>query len=155
MDFLTSREERLLLSDAAGTIITDRAEYPRGISPRGPHRSVLDCLQSHGSCHPVKATAFCQDGEFFLFPVDPIPVGVTCPLRSTGITPFPRYYEAVRPWPVLRYFQPRGSSTCAFSPNLNFQVLKFHTKAQTRVTPPVYRTPRIAAAGTRSPVGKD
>jgi len=34
---------------------------------------VLDCLQSHGSCHPVKATAFCQDGEFFLFPVDSNP----------------------------------------------------------------------------------
>jgi len=31
---------------------------------------VLDCLPSHGSCHPVKATAFCQDGEFFLFRVE-------------------------------------------------------------------------------------
>jgi hypothetical protein len=31
------------------------------------------------------------------FPVDSISPGVTCPLRSTGVTPVRRYYEAVRP----------------------------------------------------------
>ena len=37
------------------------AESPRGISPRGAHRSVLEPLDSHGSCHPLKAAAFRQD----------------------------------------------------------------------------------------------
>jgi hypothetical protein len=35
---------------------------------------------------------------------------MTCPLRSTGITPLQRYYEAVRPSPAHRYFRPRGLS---------------------------------------------
>jgi hypothetical protein len=34
------------------------AESPRGVSPRGAHRTVLEPLDSHGSCHPVKAAAF-------------------------------------------------------------------------------------------------
>ena len=33
---------------------------------------------------------------------------MTHPLRSTGITPLQRYYEAVRPSPAHRYFRPRG-----------------------------------------------
>ena len=37
---------------------SSRAESPRGISPRGAHRTVLEPLDSHGSCHPVKAAAF-------------------------------------------------------------------------------------------------
>jgi|SRR5580704_11229602 hypothetical protein len=54
------------------------------------------------SIHPARATpkkvaAFRQDQGLIRFPVDPISAGVTCPLRSTGITPFHRYYEAVRP----------------------------------------------------------
>src|SRR5260370_16260520 len=35
---------------------------------------------------------------------------MTCPLRSTGITPLHHYYEAVRPSPAHRYFRPRGWS---------------------------------------------
>jgi len=90
---------------------------------------------------PKKAAAFRRDKGLLRFPVDPIPAGVTCPLRSTGITPLPRYYEAVRPWPVHRYFRPRGSSTCAFSLFITDPVLKFRTKAQIRVMPPTHRTP--------------
>ena len=37
--------------------LPDTAESPRGISPRGAHRTVRDCLQSHGSCHPLRAAA--------------------------------------------------------------------------------------------------
>src|ERR1700687_2716962 len=37
-------------------------------------------------------------------------MAMTCPLRSTGITPLQRYYEAVRPSPAHRYFRPRGWS---------------------------------------------
>src|SRR5262249_11829655 len=43
------------------------------------------------------------------------PTWMTCPLRSVGITPLPRYYETVRPCPADRYFRPRGASACAFS----------------------------------------
>ena len=38
------------------------------------------------------------------------------PLRSTGITPLHHSYEAVRPSPAHRYFQPRGGSRLRFFP---------------------------------------
>ena len=41
--------------------------------------------------------ATCVRMEFLRFPVDSILTWVACPLRSTGITPLPHYYEAVRP----------------------------------------------------------
>src|ERR1700687_4739651 len=41
---------------------------------------------------------------------------MTHPLRSTGITPLHRYYEAVRPSPAHRYFQPRGLSRLRLFP---------------------------------------
>src|SRR6266478_10157623 len=41
---------------------------------------------------------------------------MTHPLGSTGITPLQRYYEAVRPSPAHRYFQPRGWSRLCFFP---------------------------------------
>jgi len=43
------------------------AESPRGISPRGAHRSGLEPLGSSDSCHPLKATALCRDTSPFLF----------------------------------------------------------------------------------------
>jgi hypothetical protein len=66
------------------------------------------------SIHPARATlkkaaAFHQDKEFLRLPVDSILTWVACRLRSTGITPLPRYYAAVRPWPVRQYFRPHGS----------------------------------------------
>ena len=45
------------------------------------------------------------------------------------------------------YFRPRGISACAFSLAIANQVLKFRTKAQTRVTPPC--TPDIARPVSR------
>jgi len=64
------------------------------------------------SIHPARATprkptGFRRDKEFLRLPVASVPTWVTCFLRSAGITPFPRYYKAVRPWSVRRYFQPR------------------------------------------------
>src|SRR5215831_17077498 len=41
---------------------------------------------------------------------------MTHPLRSMGITPLRRYYEAVRPSPAHRYFQPHGWSRLCFFP---------------------------------------
>src|SRR5215470_18876628 len=40
--------------------------------------------------------------------VGPRSTTMTHPLRSMGITPLHRYYEAVRPSPAHRYFQPHG-----------------------------------------------
>ena len=74
---------------------------------------------------------------------------VTCPLRSTGITPLHRYYGTVRPCPTYRYFRPRGATACAFSLITAEQVLKFRTRAKVRVTPPVPRTPHGQYAGFR------
>jgi len=73
-------------------------------------------------------------------PVDSFPTWVAHSLRSAGITPLPRYYEAVRPCSLSRYFRPRGSSPCAFSLGITDPVLKFPAKARIRVLPPQHRT---------------
>jgi hypothetical protein len=44
---ITSSQSRLLI-----------AGWPRGISPRGSHRSGREPLDSSGSCHPRKTTVF-------------------------------------------------------------------------------------------------
>src|SRR5437660_5407297 len=63
------------------------AEWARGISPRASHRSGLDTLASSGSCHRTKAAAFRRELEVLLLPVGSLPTAMTCPLRSTSITP--------------------------------------------------------------------
>ena len=123
------------------SLLPRRAESARGISPRAAHRSGLDTLASSGSCHQPKAAAFRRELELLLSPVGPLPTSVTCPLCSTGITPLHHYYGAVRPWPAHQYFRPRGWAACAFSLRIADQVLKFHARAQMRVTPPIHRTP--------------
>ena len=57
-----------------------------------------DVILSH---HPARATErrpppSVKKRGLFLLPVGPLPTSVTCPLRSTGITPLPCYYGAVR-----------------------------------------------------------
>src|SRR3984893_2368880 len=91
-----------------------QAESARGVSPRAAHRSGLDTLASSGSCHRTKAAASRRELELLLLPVGSLPTSVTCPLRSTGITPLPRYYGAVRPRPPHRYFRPRSFAACTF-----------------------------------------
>jgi len=118
------------------------AESARGVSPRAAHRSGLDTLASSGSCHRTKAAASRRELELLLLPVGSLPTSVTCPLRSTGITPFPRYYGAVRPYPPHRYFRPRSFAASTFSLGIAGQVLKFRTRARTRVMPPIHRAPR-------------
>src|SRR5260370_4756277 len=66
---------------------------------------------------------------------------MTCPLRSTGITPLHHYYEAVRPSPAHRYFRPRVGATCPFSLRIAGQVLTFHTGPRSRFAPPTCRMP--------------
>src|SRR6516164_3160386 len=91
------------------------AESARGVSSRAAHRSGLDTLASSGSCHRTKAAASRRELELLLLPVGSLPTSVTCPLRSTGITPLPRYYGAVRPYPPHRYFRPHSFAACTFS----------------------------------------
>ena len=119
----------------------DGAELARGISPRAAHRSGLDTLASSGSCHQPKAAAFRRELELLLSPVCSLPTSVTCPLCSTGITPLHHYYGAVRPGRRISTFRPRGWAACAFSLRIADQVLKFHARAQMRITPPIHRTP--------------
>src|SRR3984893_14985186 len=71
-----------------------------------------DLILSH---HPARAIARRLPpsaeilGSSRFDPVGPSSTAMTRPLRSTGITPLRHYYEAVRPSPAHRYFQPRGS----------------------------------------------
>jgi hypothetical protein len=51
-------------------------------------------------------------------------------------------YGAVRPCPPHRYFRPRSFAACTFSLGIAGQVLKFRTRARTRVMPPIHRAPR-------------
>jgi hypothetical protein len=80
----------------------DYRKQPAGLGKARfkPRRIPLICLEKRG---------------LFLLPVGPLPTSVTCPLRSTGITPLPCYYRAVRPCPPHRYFRPRRFAACTFS----------------------------------------
>jgi hypothetical protein len=113
----------------------------RGISPRAPHRSGLDTLASSGSCHRTKAAAFRRELELLLLPVGSLPTAMTCPLRSTSITPAS---------PLLRSSPPlTGASVLSASrleplaPSLAIagQVLTFRTRARLSFAPPTCRMP--------------
>jgi hypothetical protein len=140
--FACARLSRPYLPEIISRRFRNVAESARGVSPRAAHRSGLDTLASSGSCHRTKAAASRRELELLLLPVGSLPTSVTCPLRSTGITPLPRYYGAVRPCPPHRYFRPRSFAACTFSLGIAGQVLKFRTRARTRVMPPIHRAPR-------------
>ena len=136
------------------------AESAQGISPRAAHRFGRETLTSSGSCHPKEGCRLPSRQEFLRLSVDSIPMWMTCSLRSTGVTPLPHYYEAVRPWPVHRYFRPRGSATCALSLVITDPVLKFPTRAKIRVMPSIRRIawavsrwlPYLSQSKCRTPV---
>src|SRR5215831_3795119 len=85
------------------------AESARGISPEP--LTDPDVILSH---HPARAIARRLPpsaeiaGSSRFDPVGPRSTTMTHPLRSVGIAPLRRYYEAVRPSPAHRYFQPHG-----------------------------------------------
>ena len=86
--------------DGNGSMAGLRApSRPREFHPEPLTESVREPLDSHGSCHPVKAAAFRrnQSGSSCCQLTKRSQRAMTCPLRSTGITPLHRYYEAVRP----------------------------------------------------------
>src|ERR1700720_4083114 len=141
----TGRLRRVLLHlsySMALSHLLDTSRVGPGSSPRAAHRSGLDTLASSGSCHRTKAAASRRELELLLLTVGSLPTSVTCPLRSAGIPPLPRYYGAVRPCPPHRYFRPRSFAACTFSLGIAGQVLKFRTRARTRVMPPIHRAPR-------------
>src|SRR5215469_11628612 len=62
---------------------------------------------------------------------------MACPLRSTDITPLPRYYQAVRPSAPHAYSRPRGSIHLWLLRCIDAKALMFHTAAASRFRPPV------------------
>src|SRR4029077_1647733 len=80
---------------------------------------IPDVILSH---HPARAIARRLPpsaeiaGSSRFDPVGPRSTAMTHPLRYMGITPLRRYYEAVRPSPAHRYFQPHGWSRLCFFP---------------------------------------
>ena len=127
-----------------------RAEWAGGVSPPASHRSGRDRLRSSGSCHPSKAAAFGRARRAPPVPGWPWRLGgVACALGSAGVTPFPRYYGAVRPSPAHRYFRPRGSAAWAFSLGITGKVLTFCPEAQAGVMSPLRRTPPGQSTGSR------
>jgi hypothetical protein len=75
------------MTQSSPRLFHDVAESARGVSPRASHRSGRDTLVSSGSCHRAKAAAFRREFELLPLPVGSLPTSVTCPLRSTSITP--------------------------------------------------------------------
>src|SRR5215469_9160940 len=105
----------------------DRFSTPNDLSrmPSRPgefHPEPLTDPDLNLSIHPARVTARRlppsaePSGSSRFYPVGPSSTAMTCPLRSTGITPLHHYYEAVRPSPAHRYFQPRGWSRLCFFP---------------------------------------
>ena len=120
---------------------------PRPSSPGESHPEALTdpCLSLsahtaraiHGELAPPVTTR-----RFLPLTVDHVGVTrMTHSLRSVGITPLRSYYGAVRPSLAHWYAGPHGSSACAVSLNIANEVLKFRTKAQIGLTPPLHRTP--------------
>ena len=70
---------------------------PGDLHPESPTDPDVNLSIHPARVTPRKPAGFRQDKEFLRLPVDSILTRVTCPLCSTGITPLPRYYEAVRP----------------------------------------------------------
>ena len=70
---------------------------PREFHPEPPTDPDVNLSIHPARATPRKPTGFRQDKEFIRFPVDSNSTWVTCSLCSTGITPFHRSYEAVRP----------------------------------------------------------
>src|SRR5260221_11026900 len=97
-----------------------RAKMPS--RPREFHPEPLTDPDLNLSIHPARVTARRlppsaePSGSSRFDPVGPRSTTMTYPLRSIGITPLRRYYEAVRPSPAHRYFQPHGWSRLCFFP---------------------------------------
>ena len=70
---------------------------PGDLHPESPTDPDVNLSIHPARVTPRKPAGFRQDKEFLRLPVDSILTRVTCPLCSTGITPLPRSYEAVRP----------------------------------------------------------
>jgi hypothetical protein len=98
----------------------DRQPWPS--RPGEFHPEPLTDPDLNLSIHPARVTARRlppsaePSGSSRFDPVGPRSTTMTHPLRSMGIAPLRRYYEAVRPSPAHRYFQPHGWSRLCFFP---------------------------------------
>src|SRR6516225_1687793 len=137
VDKLSTRHQRFACARLSEPYLTGSPPAFSATLPSRPgefHPEPLtdpDVILSH---HPARATErrpppSVEKRGLFLLPVGPLPTSVTCPLRSTGITPLPCYYGAVRPCPPHRYFRPRRFTACTFSLSIVGQVLKFRSRA--------------------------
>jgi len=115
--------------------------------PREFHPEPLTDPDVNLSIHPARAIVRRLPpsaeiaGSSRFDPVGPRSTTMTHPLRSMGITPLRRYYEAVRPSPAHRYFQPHGWSRLRLSLSIAGKVLTFRTRARLRFAPPTCRMP--------------
>ena len=99
------------------------------------------------SAHPARATLgklppSARTGRFLLLPVDQIDPDAGDPPPSLhGHYSVSSVLRGSPPLTGALVFRPRGATACAFSLIIASQVLKFHTKARMRFTPPEHRTP--------------
>src|SRR6516165_2026665 len=134
MRLITPRSSRRRASPATHDLLSgDNAQTEP--PPPLPRSDLVQCRVGSGNCTPslsqnrtrhsrvirlVPPLEGCRlplNIGFLPLPVDPSQMAVTRSLRSTDITPFPRYYGAVRPSPAHRYFRPRGLSHLRLFPS--------------------------------------
>jgi Periplasmic binding protein len=120
---------------------------PGEFHPEPLTESGRDTLVSSGSCHRVKAAAFRREFELLPLPVGSLPTSVTCPLRSTSITPAS---SLVRGSPPLS-----GASVLSASRVLRLCFLPWHRRPGSQVP---YESPIESHASytpdTAWPVGR-
>src|SRR5262252_483630 len=102
-----------------------------GISPRAPHRSGLEPLDSSGSCHQLRAAALRQNRGLLLLPVDPLRFQRRWPARFAPRTllRFPATTRQSAPRQRIRTLALVVHSTCGFFVYIVAKVLMFHTTA--------------------------
>ena len=109
--------------------VTILVESPKGTSPSGSHRSVLETLASYGSSYPLQLPSLHK-------PLTPPIYGWLKSIFGyvSAFAPFPlqklhHYYELIRPCVLHRYSDPCGASTWISPLTSVQQVPTFHKKA--------------------------
>src|SRR5437773_11266904 len=79
IDYSVTQKSRL----SPTLLLVAHAESARGISPRAAHRSVLDSLPSHGSCHSMRTAALRRNQR--APPVASWPITISTDRKSTRL----------------------------------------------------------------------
>ena len=145
--FACARLSRPYLPRSYPDVSATLPSRPGEFHPEPLTESGRDTLVSSGSCHRVKAAAFRREFELLPLPVGPLPTSVTCPLRSTSITPAS---SLVRGSPPLS-----GASVLSASRVLRLCFLPWHRRPGSQVP---YESPNESHASytpdTAWPVGR-